>query len=110
MNDVNMIEMQVKTYCYSDDEDLLVMYESGSSYIYYVRNYEVQHEYIIVSHDLICLMAEEERPLTNVYLRPYFKALKQFEGVIRRHLLQAGLLKHFNHLFNCSVSQFFERL
>ncbi len=110
MNDIYMIEERGSSYYFSDDEDYLVMYERGSSYIYYVRNYEVQLEYILISEDLMNLMPEEVRPFTNVYLRPYFAAIKQFEEIIRSYLLLGGLLKHFNHLFNCSISQFFERL
>lgn len=50
--------------CISDDEDYIALYENEDSYIYYVRNYAAQTEFLLLSLDL--MMSLDERFRTPV--------------------------------------------
>ena len=97
-------------HCFSDDEDCISLYENKGDYIYYVRNYAAQTEFVIISPALLVKLPEQKRTNTGVYLPIYFKALKIFQAEITQHVLCKGQLAHFHHLFNCTVSAFFEKL
>lgn len=92
----------------ANDEDYIALYESGTDYIYYVRNYVMSQEFIVVSKGIFELLPEEHRPITSVFVRSNFYVIRRFKRLIREHLLQSGQLQHFYHLFNCSIADFFE--
>ena len=92
------------------DEDYIAFYERGTDYIYYVRNYVMSQEFIVVSAGIFELLPEEHRPITNVFVRSNFYVLRQFKSLVREHVLQSGQLQHFYHLFDCSIADFFENL
>lgn len=94
----------------ANDEDYIALYESGTDYIYYVRNYVMSQEFIVVSKGIFELLPEEHRPITSVFVRSNFYVIRRFKRLIREHFLQSGQLQHFQHLFDCSVSEFFDSL
>ena len=87
-------------HCISDDEDYIALYESEGSYIYYVRNYATQTEFLLLSFDLMMSLDEKFRTVAGVY----------FESEVTQHVLESAALPHFHYLFNCSVSKFIKRL
>lgn len=99
-----------QNYYVSDDEDYIVLYESGSSYILYVRNYFVQTEFLIISQDLTCLLPLQNRTVSGVYFPAYFSVLKTFRNEVIKHVISNGLLPHFYHLFDCTISDFIENI
>ncbi len=96
--------------CISDDEDYIALYEHEGSYIYYVRNYAAQTEFLLLSMDLVMALDEKLRTVAGVYFTPNFSILKHFESEVTQHVLTSALLPHFHYLFNCSVSKFIKRL
>lgn len=108
MTNLSIVE-QSKRY-FSDDEDYITLYENEDSYIYYVRNYQAQTEFLLVSVDLMMSLDEKYRTVSGVYLKPYFSVLRQFQGKVIKHVLCNALLGHFHHLFDCSVSELFHKL
>lgn len=92
------------------DEDYIALYERGTDYIYYVRNYVMSQEFIVLSSGMFELLPEEHRPITNVFVQSNFYVLMQFKSLVREHVLQSGQLQHFYHLFDCSIADFFENL
>ena len=98
------------TRFFSDDEDCIALYENNDSYIYYVRNYVSQTEFIIISHTLMNTLPGEVRTLTGVYVTMHFGVLKYFHDEVTQHVMTKGLLPHFHYLFNCTVSRFIEQL
>tara|TARA_B100002049_G_scaffold234091_1_gene215920 strand:+ start:391 stop:717 length:327 start_codon:yes stop_codon:yes gene_type:complete len=94
----------------SDDEDCIELYENANSYIYYVRNYAAQSEFVIISPNLILTLPEEVRSLAGVYFTIHFGVLKYFQDEVTHHVMTKGLLPHFHYLFNCTVSRFIEQL
>ena len=108
MTHLSAVEQQ--KHCISDDEDYIALFESEGSYIYYVRNYAAQTEFLLLSMDLMMALDERYRTVAGVYFTPHFSILKHFESEITHHVLTSALLPHFHHLFNCSVSKFIKRL
>ncbi len=104
------IELTEQQPSIASDEDYIALYEKGTEYIYYVRNYVMSQEFIVLSAGMFELLPEEHRPITNVFVQSNFYVIKQFKSQIRQHLLQTGQLQHFYHLFDCSITDFFERL
>lgn len=104
------IELTQQQPCIANEEDYITLFESDEDYIYYVRNYVMSQEFIVLSAGMIKQLPEEYRPITNVFVQSNFYVIKQFKGQIRQHLLQTGKLQHFYHLFDCSITEFFERL
>lgn len=102
------IELTQQQPSIANDEDYIALYESGTDYIYYVRNYVMSQEFIVVSKGIFELLPEEHRPITSVFVRSNFYVIRRFKRLIREHLLQSGQLQHFYHLFNCSIADFFE--
>ena len=92
--------------CISDDEDYIALYENEGSYIYYVRNYAAQTEFLLLSMDLVMSLDDKFRTVAGVYFTPHFSVLKHFESEVTQHVLTSALLPHFHYLFNCSVSKF----
>ena len=104
------IELTQQQPSIANDEDYIAFYENGADYIYYVRNYVMSQEFIVLSSGMLELLPEEHRPITNVFVRSNFYVLRRFKRFIREHVLQSGQLRHFQHLFDCSVSEFFDSL
>ena len=96
--------------CFSDDEDYIALYENEDSYIYYVRNYAAQTEFLLLSLDLMMTLNERYWTVAGVYFTPHFSVLKHFESEVTQHVLESAALPHFHYLFNCSVSKFIKRL
>lgn len=94
----------------ANEEDYIALYESCSDYIYYVRNYVMSQEFIVLSSGLFELLPYEHRPITNVVVQSNFHVLRKFKSHIRDHVLRSGQLKHFYHLFDCSIGEFFDSL
>ncbi|EWS96485.1 hypothetical protein BG00_16020 [Pseudoalteromonas sp. SCSIO_11900] len=107
---LKLIELTQQQPSIANDEDYIALYESGTDYIYYVRNYVMSQEFIVVSVRIFELLPEEHRPITSVFVRSNFYVIRRFKRLIREHLLQSGQLQHFQHLFDCSVSEFFDSL
>ncbi|GFD79561.1 hypothetical protein KUL118_24230 [Tenacibaculum sp. KUL118] len=106
----NLKVVERSTHFFSDDEDCIALYENNDSYIYYVRNYVSQTEFIIISHTLMDTLPEEAKTLTGVYVTMHFGVLKYFQDEVTHHVMTKGLLAHFHYLFNCTVSRFIEQL
>lgn len=94
----------------SDDEDYIALYDDGTSYIYYIRNYEAQTEFLLLSSDLIQMLPEGQRALTGVYLKMYFTVLKTFKDEILGYLDRHNRRIHFYHLFDCQPADFIDML
>lgn len=97
-------------HCFSDDEDCISLYENEDEYIYYVRNYIAQTEFVIISPAMLIALPEQMRTVAGVYLPLHFNALKTFQAEITHYVLCNGQLPHFHHLFDCTLSAFFEKL
>ena len=108
MTHLRLVEKQ--SHHISDDEDYIALYSHGDSYIYYIRNYVAQSEFVLMSTDLMQKLPSPYRALSGVYLRRYFSVLKFFEQEILLHLASDEHLVHFNHLFDCKPPVFFESL
>ncbi len=108
MTHLSLIEQPKR--CISDDEDYIALYEHEGSYIYYVRNYAAQTEYLLLSMDLVMALDEKLRTVAGVYFTPNFSVLKRFESEVTQHVLTSALLPHFHYLFNCTISRFIEQL
>ena len=53
------------------DEDYIALYERGTDSIYYVRNYVMSQEFIVLSSGMFELLPEEHRPITNVFVQSH---------------------------------------
>ncbi len=106
----NMISQNDERPNISNDEDYFLLYQSNESYIYYVRNYAAQQEFICMTSDLLVQLPENWRPLSNVVVKHNFFILRHFEPLIKEYSLAAGQLSHFEHLFDVSMSEFFNSL
>ncbi len=104
------IELKEQQPSIANDEDYIALYENGADYIYYVRNYVMSQEFIVVSAGMFELLPLEHRPITNVFVRSNFYVLRRYKRLIREHVLQSGQLLQFQHLFDCSVAEFFENI
>lgn len=104
MTHLSLVEQPKR--CFSDDEDYITLYENEDSYIYYVRNYAAQTEFLLLSLDLMMSLDEKFRTVAGVYFTPHFSVLKHFESEVTQHVLESAALPHFHYLFNCSVSKF----
>lgn len=104
MTHLSLVELPKR--CFSDDEDYIALYENEGSYIYYVRNYAAQTEFLLLSMDLVMSLDDKFRTVAGVYFTPHFSVLKHFESEVTQHVLTSALLPHFHYLFNCSVSKF----
>lgn len=109
MNDqANVVELFSKPRPTSNDEDFLVLLDTGDDYICYVRNYVASQECILVSNSILNQLPESLRPVTNVCFPINFSVLSRFEEAIRQFLFESNQMGHFSYLFNCSVRTFFE--
>lgn len=106
----HLLVVEQPKHCISDDEDHIALYENEGSFIYYVRNYAAQTEFLLLSMDLVMTLDEKCRTVAGVYFTPHFSVLKHFESEVTQHVLTSALLPHFHYLFNCSVSKFIKGL
>ena len=106
----NEAEPNQRTRSIADDEDYITLLKVNGDSIYYVRNYIAAVEFIVLSEKFIEELPNELRPCTNILVQSNFYVIREFKNQIKRHLLQSDQLRHFNYLFNCSVSDFFEEL
>lgn len=111
MSHLNVIEMCEFPPLLAAEEDFFDLYRDGKSYIVYIRNYAIQTEYIILSHDILARLPEHQKSICNVYFRNNFHILRQFKSEIKRHILQTGSQQHFYYLFDASsITDYFEGL
>ena len=83
MTHLSVVEQQ--KHCISDDEDYIALYENEGSYIYYVRNYAAQTEFLLLSMDLVMSLDEKFRTVAGVYFTPHFSVLKHFGYTTRTY-------------------------
>ncbi|WP_217874325.1 hypothetical protein [Pseudoalteromonas shioyasakiensis] len=110
MTNSNVVELFQKRPAVANDEECIALYEQNNDYIYYVRNYVAQQEFIVVSDSFIQALPEEMRPATNVFFSCNFCLLKQFKQLVQSHILNTGQFLYFYHLFDKSVNAFFDSL
>ena len=106
----NVVELFQKRPAVANDEEYIALYEQNNDYIYYVRNYVAQQEFIVVSDSFIQALPEEMRPATNVFFSCNFYLLKQFKRDVQSHIQNTGQFLYFYHLFDKSVNAFFDSL
>ncbi len=107
MSNSNVIELFNQQPSLAMEEDFIALYEEDNSYIYYLRSYVSQQEVIVLSHDLLGLLPQELRPITNIIFQCNFNILKQFKSQIQHYLWKNNLMSHFYYLFNTPIDEVF---
>ncbi len=106
----NAVELGSETPSVVIEEDCIPLLINGEDIIFFIRNYNVDQCVIFISNSIYNKLSEEERPMTHVFLRPNFRAIRQFKNEIRQFILETGRLNNFYHFFNCSMAEFFNSL